>query len=390
MYVPFVDLKAQYGTLRTDVVKAMWDVLEAVDLSPGTQVRAFEAEFAAYCRVRHAVGVGSGTDALYLALLACGIRPGDEVITAANSFISTTEAILRLGAVPVYVDVEPASQTLDPRCLDAAIGNHTRAIVPVHLYGHAADMDPIQKIASHYGLVVVEDARHAPGAEYHGRRVGGMGDAGAFSFSVEKNLGAYGDAGAVTTNSRAISEEIRRLRNHGLALCGEPPNASVTYDPHEIGISSALDELHAAVLRIKLRRLDSWNARRRAHAQTYLRLLQELPIVPPTERDGDGPVYHFYVIRAPERDRTCRTLRDRGVGVGIHNASPVYRRLAATRKARVAGDLTVTEELATQVLSLPMYPELEPEQLAYVADCLREAIGVGQTTATPRISGRTR
>ena len=189
MFVPFVDLKAQYGSLRTDVVKTMWDVLEAMDLQAGTHTRAFEAEFAAYCRVRHVVGVGSGSDALSLALQACGVQAGDEVITAANSFASTSEAIIRLGALPVYIDVDPRFYTLDPRHLNAAISNRSRAIVPVHLFGQPADMDPVMEIAGHYGLVVVEDARHAPGAVYRGRRVGGIGDAAAFSFSVDTSSG---------------------------------------------------------------------------------------------------------------------------------------------------------------------------------------------------------
>ena len=383
MFIPFIDLKAQYGPLRTDVVKAMWDVLEEMDLLTRTNVRAFEAEFAAYCRVRYVVGVGSGTDALYLALRACGVHAGDEVITAANSFVSTTEAIIRLGAVPVYVDVNPRTYTLDPHCLGPAIGARSRAIVPVHLYGQPADMDPILEIAGHYGLVVVEDARHAPGAEYRGRRVGGIGDAGAFSFSVDKNLGAYGDAGAVSTNSRAISEEVRRLRQHGISNRCEHQSDLLVGEPNgEIGISSNLDELHAAILRLKLRRLDAWNTRRRAHAQTYVRLVQGLPIIAPVEQEEGSHVYHLYVIQTPDRDYTLRSLRDRGIGVGVHSASGVYRPLVASHRARVVGNLPVTEHLANQVLSLPMYPELEPDQLSYVAECLKEAMLSGRLVAS--------
>jgi dTDP-4-amino-4,6-dideoxygalactose transaminase len=366
MRVPFVDLKAQYGSLRSDVVKAMWDVLEGMDLMLGPNVRAFEAEFAAYCQVQHAIGVASGTDALMLALRACGIGAGDEVITVANTFVATAEAIAMLGAIPVYVDVDPDTYTLDPACLDRAISERTRAIIPVHLYGQMADMDPIMDFARRYGLVVVEDACQAHGAEYKGRRAGSIGDAGAFSFSMSKNLGAYGDGGAVTTNSRAVAEGIRRLRNHG---------SSAKYEHEEMGVNSRLDELQAAVLRIKLPHLDRWNARRRAHAQTYARLLQDLRVKPPVERCGSSHVYHIYVIQASERERVRRAMVDRGVDTGVHYPIPIHRQAASLGIGRMAGDLRVTEELSEEILSLPMYPELEPEQLSYVASCLHAGVG---------------
>lgn len=375
MNVPFVDLKTQYGSLRTDVVKALWDVLEGMDLQLGPNVRAFESEFAAYCGARQSVGVGSGTDAVYLALRACGVREGDEVITVSNGFISTTEGIVRLGAVPVYVDVDPETYTLDPAALEAAVGERTRAVVPVHLYGQMADMDPILEITQHYGLVVVEDACHAPGAEYRGRRAGSLGDAGAFSFSVSKNLGAYGDAGAVTTSSRAVADEIRRLRNHGMGSRSELHAAVVDCDDFGIGVNSRLDELQAAVLRIKLRHLDAWNALRCQHARAYEQLLADTSIVTPRERAGSTHAYHLYVVRSADREHVQRALSDRGVETSIHYPVPVHRRASLAGIGRVAGDLWVTEELTSQVLSLPMYPELEPEQLAYVADCLRLTVG---------------
>lgn len=378
MQVPFVDLKAQYEGLQANVVAALRDVLENMDLHLGPNVRAFEAEYAAYCGVRHAVGVASGTDALYLALRACGIGAGDEVITVANGFISTIEAIVRLGAVPVYVDVDPSTYTLDPACLEDAIGERTRAIVPVHLYGQMADMDAVVAIARHYGLVVVEDASQAHGAEYRGQRAGSVGDAAAFSFSVSKNLGAYGDAGAVTTNSRAIAEEIRRLRNHGMDPRFVPHVMVVDYQRDGIGVNSRLDELQAAVLRIKLRHLDAWNALRRRHARAYEQLLMGMPVVTPQARDDGAHVYHLYVVRFADREGVRRALGDCGIETGLHYSLPIHRMVGPVGMGRVVGDLRVTEELCAQVLSLPMYPELKPEQLDYLANCLRMTMVEGQ------------
>jgi dTDP-4-amino-4,6-dideoxygalactose transaminase len=365
MQIPFVDLKAQYRTIRHEIQQALGDALEGMDLLLGPNVRAFEAEFAAYCRTRYAIGVGSGTDALYLALRACGIGPGDEVITVANTFFATVEAIVQLGAVPVFVDVDPETYTLDPERLKAAIGPRTRAIVPVHLYGQMADMDAIMAVAERYGLVVVEDACQAHGAELRGRRAGSIGDAAAFSFYMSKNLGAYGEAGAVTTNSRAVAEQVRLLRDHGSIR---------KYEHREPGVNSRLDELQAAVLRVKLRYLDGWNERRRTHARAYARLLQELEVDLPVVRPGGSHVYHLYVVRLAERDAVREALADRGVATGIHYPIPIHRQAAALGLGRVAGDLRVTEALAGQILSLPMYAELEPEQVSYVATCLREHV----------------
>jgi dTDP-4-amino-4,6-dideoxygalactose transaminase len=379
MRIPLVDLKGQYGQIRTDVVKALWDVLDEMDLRLGPNVRGFESEFAAHCGARHAVGVGSGSDALYLALRACGVCAGDEVITVANGHLSTTEAILRLGAVPVYVDVESRTYTLDPGALAPAIGERTRAVVPVHLYGQVADMDAIREVAQHYGLSVVEDASQAHGAEYRGRRAGSLGDAAAFSLSVTKNLGAYGDAGVVTTGSRAVADEVRRLRNHGVAPAVDQHAAIIDVARDGFGINSRLDELHAAVLRVKLRHLDAWNAQRRRHAAAYDQLLAGTPIVTPRERDDASHVYHYYVVQVPDRERARRALRDRGIETAVHYPVPLYRRGGSSEIGRVVGDLGVTEELARRVLSLPMYPELEPSQLAYVADCLRLTDGEGSS-----------
>lgn len=362
MQVPFVDLKAQFATIRSDILAALLQPLDELDLPPGTNVRAFESEFAAYCQVAYALGVGSGTDALYLALRACGIRPGDEVVTVAHGFIATVEAIVQLGAVPVYVDIDPATYTLDPARLAAAVGPRTRAVVPVHLYGQPADMPPIMDIARRYGLVVVEDARQAHGATDRGHRAGGVGDAAAFSFSPAKNLGAYGDAGAVTTNSRAIAECVRALRDHGAA--GE-------HEHQELGICSHLDELQAAVLRVKLRHLDDWNERRRGHARAYDELLAGATVERPAARPAGEHVFHRYVVQVPDRDRVRQALADRGVATGVHYPIPIHQQPAARGIGRVAGGLRVTEAVARRVLSLPIYAELQPEQRDYVAACLR-------------------
>jgi dTDP-4-amino-4,6-dideoxygalactose transaminase len=264
--VPFVDLKAQLASIRDDVLAAITDCLDSMELVLGPNVRAFESEFASYCHARYSVGVASGTDALYLALRTCGIGQGDEVITVSNTFVATAEAIVVAGATPVFVDVDPKTYTMDPACIEAAISPRTRAILPVHLYGQMADMDSIMEIAQRRGLLVIEDACQAHGAEYRGRRAGSVGDAAAFSFYMSKNLGAYGEAGAVTTNSRAIAEGVAMLRDHGSVR---------KYAHDDIGVNARLDEIQAAVLRVKLRHLDKYTALRQAHAQTYADLLAE-------------------------------------------------------------------------------------------------------------------
>lgn len=366
MQIPFVDLKAQYGPIREEIQAAMLDVLDGMELVLGPNLRAFEAEFAAYCQAKYAIGVAQGTDALMLALRACGVGPGDEVITVSHTFIATSEAIVQLGAIPVYVDIDPQTYTLDPACLEAAIGPRTRAVVPVHLYGQMADMDAILPIARRHGLAVVEDACQAHGAEDRGRRAGSLGDAAAFSFYPSKNLGAYGDGGAVTTNSRAIAECVQRLRDHGSIR---------KYEHQEMGWNSRLDEIQAAALRIKLRYLDEWNARRRAHAETYAALLDDLDIALPTTRAGASHVYHLYVIQTEARDFGRRVLGNVGVATGVHYPTPVHLQPASLGVGRVAGDLRVTEWVAPRVLSLPMYAEMEAAQLSYVATSMRRAWG---------------
>ncbi len=364
MHVPFVDLKAQYAAIREEVQGAMLSVLDGMDLVLGPNLRAFEAEFAAYCGAAHAIGVAQGTDALTLALRACGVGPGDEVITVAHTFIATAEAITQLGATPVLIDIDPATYTLDPARLAAAIGPRTRAIVPVHLYGQMADMDAIMPIARSHGLAVVEDACQAHGAEDKGRRAGSIGDAAAFSFYPSKNLGAYGDGGAITTNSRALADGVRRLRDHG---------STRKYEHQEMGWNSRLDEIQAAALRVKLHHLDGWNARRREHAAAYADLLADCDLLLPATRPGASHVYHLYVVQTEARDFARQMLTNVGVATGVHYPIPVHQQPAARGVARVAGDLRVTEWIAPRILSLPMYAELEAAQIAYVAGCLRRA-----------------
>ncbi len=363
--VPFVDLRAQYRRLRRQILAAIDDALQGMQLFLGPNVRAFEDEFAAYCGVRYAVGVGSGTDALYLALRAAGIGPGDEVITVAHTFIGTVEAIVQAGAVPVFVDVDPETYTLDPSWVEAAVSARTRAIVPVHLYGQMADMEPIMQLAQRHGLLVIEDACQAHGAEYRGRRAGSIGDAAAFSFYMSKNLGAYGEAGVVTTNSRSIAEVVAMLRNHG---------STSKYEHAELGVNSRLDELQAVVLRVKLRHLDEWVARRRQHAELYASLLQDVPVKLPKTRLGSTHVYHLFVVQVDDRDRVRQGLEARSIGCGVHYPIPLHKQAACHGIGRVVGDLKVTEALAGRILSLPMFPELTKQQVQYVAASLQELV----------------
>ncbi len=365
MQIPLVDLKAQYETVRDEVQLALVEALESMELTLGPNLRAFEAEFAIHCGVEHTVGVSSGTDALYLALRACGVGPGDEVITVANTFVATVEAIVLLGATPVFVDIDPDTYTLDPARLRGAIGPRSRAIVPVHLYGQMADMEAVMAIARRYGLTVVEDACQAHGAEFQGRRAGSIGDAAAFSFYVSKNLGAYGESGAVTTSSLPIAECVRRLRDHG---------STRKYEHDEMGVNARMDELQAAVLRVKLRHLDEWNARRRALAARYDELLASADIDLPITRPAAQHVFHLYVVRLAERERVRQLLADRGIATGVHYPTPIHKQPAALGLGRVAGDLRVTEAFADQILSLPMYAELSDEQLQHIADSLTAAL----------------
>ncbi len=314
-------------------------------------------------RVRYAIGVDSGTSALELALRALDIGPGDEVITAANTFIATALAITYTGAKPVLVDVDPLTYNMDPACLEEAITERTKAVMPVHLYGQAADMDPILELARQRHLAVIEDACQAHGATYQGKRVGSMGDAAAFSFYPAKNLGAYGDGGAVVTNDERIAQAVRMLRNYG---------QSVKYVHDLRGYNRRLDTLQAAVLLAKLKYLDEWNAARRKHAQAYRRQLTGAEVIAPGTADYGDPVWHLYVVRSQDRDGLRKHLTERGISTGIHYPVPIHLQQAYADLGYGPGTLPVTERACDQVLSLPMYAELAPEQIAYVAEAIKQ------------------
>ena len=360
--VPLVDLAAQYPEIRADVDAAIARVLDSTAFILGREVADFEAAFAAHVGATGAVGVASGTAAIELALRACGVTAGDEVITAAHTFIATAEAISHTGARPVFVDIDPVTFNLDPAAVRAALTPRTRAIVPVHLYGQPADMTELMALAREHGLFVVEDAAQAHGAEVDGRRCGSIGDLAAFSFYPGKNLGAYGDAGAVTGTNEALLARVRKLRDHG---------RTSKYEHDEVGFGERMDALQAAILGVKLRHLESWTERRRAHARRYDELLQELPVELPREAADRRHVYHLYVVRAERRDELLAHLKASGIDAGIHYPVPLHLQPAYADLGYVAGSLPETERAAREILSLPMYPELVDAQLVAVADAIR-------------------
>lgn len=363
MKIPFVDLKAQYQTIRDDVNTGIQGVLQRCDFVLGQDVKAFEEEFAEYCEVAYAVGVDSGYSALELILRAYEIGPGDEVITAANTFIATALAITNSGARPVLVDIHPDTFNLDTTRLAEAITPATRAIMPVHLYGQTADMDPILRTASQYGLWVIEDAAQAHGARYKGKRAGSLGDAAAFSFYPGKNLGAYGDGGAVTTDDAALAERVRMLRNLGMR---------VKYHHEMKGFNHRLDSIQAAVLRTKLRHIDEWNTARRRVAEEYNVRLMELPVVTPIAPSWSDPIYHLYVIRTEHRDAVQQHLTEAGISTGLHYPIPIHLQPAYQELGYQKGDFPITEQYADEILSLPMYPELSSDAVNFVADTIKD------------------
>ena len=362
--IPMVDLKAQYARIRAEVDAAMARVLESTAFIKGEDCGAFESEFAQYCGAKHAVGVANGTDALIVALRAYGVGPGDDVVTVANTFIATGEAILLNGARPVFVDVDPVTFTMDPARLERAITPGTKVIVPVHLYGHPADMEPILDIARRHGLPVLEDAAQAHGAEVGGRRVGSLGHAACFSFYPGKNLGAYGDAGAVVSNDGDFAARVRQIANHG--------GGANKYDNVVVGTNSRLDTLQAAVLRVKLRHLDRWNAERRERVQAYTRALADVPgLTLPRERAGARSVWHLYTVLTAERDALQQGLKAQGISTAVHYPRPIHLQPAMAAAGGAAGDLPVSERLSREVLCLPLYPELPAEDVDRVAASVR-------------------
>ncbi|MFL5735302.1 MAG: DegT/DnrJ/EryC1/StrS family aminotransferase [Chloroflexia bacterium] len=356
--IPFVDLATQYAGIKDEVNAAIQQVLTRADFILGRDVTLFEEEFAAYCEAEYAVGVDSGTSALELCLRAFGIGPGDEVITAANTFIATALAISYTGAAPVLVDANADNYTIDVTLLEAAITSRTKAILPVHLCGQPADMDPILEIARKYELVVIEDACQAHGARYKGKRAGSLGHAAAFSFYPGKNLGAYGDGGAVVTNDEQVNRSIRMLRDYG---------QTEKYHHALRGYNRRLDTLQAACLRVKLKRLDEWNAARGRHASLYGRLLAGTPVETPLEMEYAQSVWHLYVIRATDRDALRTTLASRGIATGIHYPVPIHLQPAYRDLGYARGDFPITELYAGQIVSLPMFPELTPDMVERVA-----------------------
>ena len=364
--IPLVDLKAQYTSMRSEIDAAMQRVVNSTTFILGREVDAFEQAFARYVGARGAVGVGSGTAALHLALLACGVGPGDEVITSAHTFIAGAEAISHTGARPVFVDIDPRTYTIDPEQVAKAITPHTKAILPVHLYGQPAEMGPLLEIARRHEVWLIEDAAQAHGAEYLGQRCGSIGHLACFSFYPGKNLGAYGDAGAVTGNDRLLLDKVRMLRDHG---------RTDKYEHGEIGYGERLDALQAAILAAKLSRLDAWTEERRAHANLYNQLLAECGVTIPYESPSVRHVYHLYVIRVRHRDMLLPHLRRRGISAGIHYPIPLHRQPAYLKRGYNDVSLPNTEAAANEVVSLPMYPELSHEQIAYVAQAVKELVG---------------
>jgi dTDP-4-amino-4,6-dideoxygalactose transaminase len=356
--IPFVDLKAQYRSLKPEIDRAIQQVLDESQYILGPAVSAFERDFAAFCQTTEAIGVNSGTSALHLALLAVGVRPGDEVITVPFTFVATVSAIEYAGARPVLVDVEPDYWTMDPAKLEAAITPRTKAIMPVHLYGQPADMDPILAIAEKHGIPVIEDACQSHGSEYHGRRCGSMGRLGCFSFYPGKNLGAYGEGGAVVTSDPEMAKKIRLLRAWG---------EETRYEHKYRGFNYRMDGVQGAVLGVKLRHLEAWTEARRRNAAEYGRRLAETSVALPRERSDVRHVYHLYVVRLQQRDAWRERLNEAGVQTGVHYPIPVHLQPAYRDLGYAAGAFPVSERAAAEVLSLPMFPELTAEQIAQVA-----------------------
>ncbi len=364
--IPFNDLRGQYLAHQQDIDAAVSRVLNSGWYILGKEVAAFEEEFAAFCGVAGCVGVNSGTDALTLALRGLNIGPGDQVITVAHTAVATVAAIALTGATPVLVDIDPATFTMSPQALEQAITPATKAVIPVHLYGHPAEMDAILKIARRHGLAVIEDCAQAHGAAYKGRPVGTLGDLGCFSFYPTKNLGALGDGGAVVGNDPDLLERVRLLREYGWT----PTARYVSMIP---GMNSRLDEMQAAVLRAKLGFLAEENEARRGLAAAYAELLAD-SVTKPVERPGCRHVYHLYVVRVSNRDAVRKRLEELGVGSGIHYPVPIHLQPAYAQGGVIAHDLAETERAALEILSLPMQPYLSIRQVERVAQALRQAL----------------
>lgn len=359
MAIPLIDLYAQYQSIKPEIDAAIEQVIRNNAFIGGEYLTTFEDSFAAYCKVPYGIGTSSGTTALHLVFAALDIGPGDEVITVPNTFIATVETIVQTGAHPVFVDVCDDTMNLDPTKLEAAITDKTRAIVPVHLYGQIADMDPIMEIAHRHGLAVIEDAAQVHGAEYKKNRAGHFGTAATFSFHPAKVLGAFGDAGIVVTKDEALAKKMKMLANHG----------RVEKYEHEIsGYNYRLDPLQAAILQVKLSHLDTWLEKRRDHAHFYNTCFENTEVRTPVEQVGNRHVYTYYVIRTQKRDAIEKTLLKADIAAQIHYPIPLHLQPAFKKLGYQTGDFPVAESAAVEILTLPLYPELTPEQIKYVAD----------------------
>ena len=363
MGIPLVDIKRQYNSIKTEIDRAIQRVMDSSSFILGKEVKNFEEKFAEFCNTKHCIGVSTGTDAIYLALRALHIGYGDEVITAANTFIATAFAISRCGAKPVLADCS-YDYNIDVAKIESAITNKTKAIVPVHLYGQPADMSTIAEIAKKHSIEVIEDASQAHGAEYKGRKVGSLATAACFSFYPAKNLGAYGDAGAITTNDKKIDEKVRLFRDYGQKR---------KYYHIVKGYNNSLDELQASMLSIKLMHLEKWNEQRRKNALCYNYLLSGIgDIVTPEEKDYAKHVYHLYIIRTRFRDRLLKYLKLNGISVGIHYPLPINLQPAYSDLGYPKGSFKLAEEYANTILSLPMFPELSREEIKYIAEKIKK------------------
>ncbi len=360
--IPILDLYAQYCSIKAEIDTAMESVVRASAFAGGPFVDTFEKEFASYCGVANGVGVSSGTSAIELVLKAIGIGPGDEVITAPNTFIATVESIVHVGAKPIFVDVTDSTLNVDPERLESAITPRTKAIIPIHLYGHMADMDPICDIAERRGIPIVEDAAQAHGADYHDKRAGSFGVAATFSFYPGKILGAFGDAGLILTRDSELATRMRSMADHG---------RKGHYEHELLGYNFRMDGLQAAVLSVKLRHLDEWLQKRREQAQMYARLLSSSSIRTPVELEGCGHVHTYYVVRSTRRDQFLKALNEARIGNGIHYPIPVHLQPAFADLGYVSGDFPVAEKAAGEILSLPIYAELGDDQIEQVAEVLK-------------------
>lgn len=365
MPIPLIDLKAQYDTIRPAIDAAIQRVIENTSFIMGKEVSDFEKAFADYCGAKHALGVSSGTSALFLALAGYGIGAGDEVITTPFTFFATGEAISQTGARPVFVDIDPVTFNIDPARLEAAITPYTKAIMPVHLFGQPAEMDAINEIAYRHHVVVIEDAAQAHGSRYKGKRAGSLGDAACFSFYPSKNLGCYGDGGAVVTDDDHLASRVRSLRDHG---------RTSKYEHAELGYGHRLDGIQAAILGAKLPHLDGWNAGRRRLADRYAELLADTPIVTPRHLEETEPVYHCYVIRSQRRDALVAALQKQGIGVGVHYPIPLHLQPAYRFLELETGSFPVSEQASREALTLPIYAEMTDEQQDEVVAIIKNVL----------------